>query len=313
MFDWCDVAVCLNVTYEHIGEYGIDTLEDMVGLKRSIMERARRAVVLNADYSTTRSMLPFSATARVYLVSLESEVRVIRRLAGGSAYACVLEEEEGTEWVILYKPEGTRLPVIPVAAIPATLNGEARFNVSNAQHAICACYALGVELETIRRGLESFEASFENTPGRLNIYRELPFTVIMDYAHNPDGMEKLCDFIDKMNVPGRRMLLYASSGNRTDHEIAQHALSAIGHFDHYICRGYSKLRGRKPGEVPAMMKAALLDAGVAEECITLIASSEDGPRHILGMALPGDLVVLSPSTSEMDTMWQEIVSFKPKF
>lgn len=313
MYDWSDVAVCLNVTYDHIGEYDIDSVEEMVTLKRSVMERARQAVVLNADYSTTRSMLPFSTAINVYLASVESEERVIREFAGESSFACVLEEKDGTEWITLYAPDGFRSPVIPVAAIPATLNGAARFNISNAQHAICACHALGVEFEVIRQGLKSFEASFENTPGRLNIYRELPFTVIMDYAHNPDGMGKLCDFIEKLDVPGRRILLYASSDNRTDHEIAQHTRSAMGHFDHFICRAYIGSCGRKPGEVPALMKATLLDAGVVEDRITLVTNPEDGARQILGMARPGDLVVLLASTIEMETMWQEIVSFKPKY
>jgi UDP-N-acetylmuramyl tripeptide synthase len=313
MYDWSDVAVCLNVTYDHIGEYDIDTVEEMVTLKRSVMERARQAVVLNADYSTTRSMLPFPDEISVYLASVESEERVIREFAGEPSFACVLEEEEGKEWITLYEPGGSRSPVIPVAAIPATLNGAARFNISNAQHAICACHALGVEFEVIRQGLATFEASFENTPGRLNIYQELPFTVIFDFAHNLDGMAKLCAFTDQMDVQGRRILLCNIGGNRTDQEIAQITRLARDHFDHFACRSYLKLHGREPGEVPALIRSALLEAGVTEDCITLVRNPEDGARQALGIARPGDLVVLSPQADEITTMWQEIVSFEPKY
>jgi UDP-N-acetylmuramyl tripeptide synthase len=313
MYDWSDVAVCLNVTHDHIGEYDIDTVEEMVTLKRSVMERARQAVVLNADYSTTRSMLPFSTAISVYLASVESEERVIREFAGESSFACVLEEEDGKEWITLYEPDGFRSAVIPVAAIPATLNGAARFNISNAQHAICACHALGVELEVIRQGLATFEASFENTPGRLNIYQELPFTVIFDFAHNLDGMAKLCAFTDQMEVPGRRILLCSLAGNRTDHEIAQFTRMAMKHFDHFACRSYGKPGGRKPGEVPALMMSTLLEAGVTEDCITLVKNPEDGAHQALDIARPGDMVVLSPAANEIATMWQEIVSFEPKY
>ncbi len=257
MFDWCDVAVCLNVTEDHIGEHGIDTLQQMTLLKRSIVARARRAVVLNADYTTCRDMLPFAAGIQVYLASVESAVAVIRDWAGQSSFACVLEEDEGTDWIVMYEPGGKRCPVMAVAAIPATLDGLARFNISNAQHAICACHALGVGFDVMRKALSTFEASFENTPGRLNIYRELPFTVVMDYAHNPDGMEKLCACLDQLDVPGRRILLYAGAGNRTDEEVAKFACSAVGHFDHFVCRSYPGLRGRQPGEIPALMNAAL--------------------------------------------------------
>jgi len=313
MFDWCDVAVCLNVTYDHIGEFGIDTVEEMVTLKRSVMERAHQAVVLNADYSTTRSMLPFSAAINVYLASVESDERVIRELAGGAAFACVLEVEDGEEWITMYEPGGFRSPVTPVAAIPATLNGAARFNISNAQHAICACHALGLDLEVIRQGLGDFEACYENTPGRLNIYRELPFTVIMDYAHNMDGMEKFCAFTDQMDVPGRRILLCSRGGNRTNQEISEFTRLAMGHFDHFACRSYIELYGREPDEVSALMKSTLLEAGVTEDCITVVTNPEDGARQVLDMARPGDLVVLSPSTKEVETMWQELVSFKSQY
>ena len=313
MFDWCDVAVCLNVTYDHIGQYDIDSVEEMATLKRSVMERAHQAVVLNADYSTTRGMLPFSSEISVYLASVESEEQVIRKFAGGSCFACVLEQQDGREWITLYEPDGFRSAVIPVAAIPATLNGAARFNISNAQHAICACHALGVEYEVMRQGLATFEASFENTPGRLNIYQELPFTVILDFAHNLDGLEKLCAFTNQMDVPGRRILLCSRGGDRTDQEIAQFTRFAMDHFDHFACRSYVPLHGREPGEVAALMRSTLLEAGVTEDHITFVKNPKDGARQALDIARPGDLVVLSPRVDEIATMWQEIVSFEPKY
>lgn len=311
MFDWCDVGVCLNVTADHIGEYGIDTLQQMTVLKRSILARARRAVVLNADYTTCRDMLPFAAGIQVYLAAVEATVAMIRDGASQPSFACVLEEQAGTDWIIVYEPDGKRWPVMPASAIPATLDGLARFNISNAQHAICACHALGVGFAVMRKALSTFDASFENTPGRLNIYRELPFLVVMDYAHNPDGMEKLCACIDQMDVPGRRILLYAVSGNRSDQEVANAARSAVGHFDHFFCRSYPGLRGRQPGEIPALMNTALLHAGVPSEQITLVSEAEQGALQALSLARAGDVVVLCPGSTEVDKMWQQIISFRP--
>jgi len=313
MFDWCDVAVCTNVTEDHIGEYGIDTLEQMTALKRSILERARRAVVLNADYATCREMLPFAEGLDVYLTSLHSTMETIRDQAGGMVFICVLEEETGEDWLILYEPGGSRLPVMPVAGIPATLQGAARFNVSNSQHAICACHGLGLGLDVIRQGLGTFENSFENTPGRLNIYRQLPFTVIMDYAHNLDGLQKLCEFVDRLNISGRKLLLYALSGNRLDQEVMAGARAPVGHFDHFFCRSYPTLRGREPGEIPALMKASLLDAGVPERQITTVAKSEDGVLQTMRSAHPGDLVVLTVGADEEREMWRKICSFQPEW
>jgi cyanophycin synthetase len=225
----------------------------------------------------------------------------------------VLEKEDDEEWIILYEPGGARVPVTPVAAIPATMAGAARLNISNAQHAICACHALGIRLDAMREGLSTFDANFENNPGRLNIYHQLPFTVMLDFAHNPDGMEKLCVVVDQMKVPGRKILAYAAAVDLSDDFVKAFACSPIGHFDYFVCRNYPDLEGRMPDEIPSLMKAALLDAGVPEERITLEIETESGAQGTLRMARPGDLVVFSPGTDEIEPMWREIVSFQPAF
>jgi cyanophycin synthetase len=201
---------------------------------------------------------------------------------------------------------------MPVTAIPATLDGAARFNISNAQHAICACHAHGVDLEIMRQGLSGFDACFENTPGRMNIYRELPFTVIMDYVHNMDGWEKFCAFTDQMDVPGRRGLLLSLGLHRTDQEVADYTRLVKKHFDYFVCRYYSHREGREPHELPPLIRAILLEEGVQDDRITIVENPEDGVRTILELAQPGDLVVLMPATMEIDDMWQELISFEPR-
>jgi cyanophycin synthetase len=311
MFDWCDVGVCLNVTADHLGEFGVHTLEDMTTIKRSIVARARRAVVLNADYPTCVSMLPFAAGVSVYLAAVESSLETVRSLAGEPVHACVREQDNGVDSIVLYEPDGNRVPLMPVTDIPATMGGAAGFNINNAQHAVCACHALGVGIETIREGLAGFDASFENNPGRLNIHRGLPFTVIMDYAHNPDGMKKLGEFIERLDVPGRRILMYAVTGNRTNLEVTAFTRTPIGLFDHFVCRSYPQLRGREPGEIPALMKTALLEAGVPEERITVVKDPEDASRQALNLARPGDLVVLAVGAGEFERLWNKITCFEP--
>jgi cyanophycin synthetase len=315
MFDWCDVGICLNVTADHLGEFGVHTLQQMAEIKRSILQRARRAIVLNADYSSCRDMLPFAPGIPVYFVALEFSVEWLRELAADKstaiAWYCVIELQNGREWIVLYDPAGQRLPLIAVADIPAAMDGAARFNVSNAQHALCACLALGVDLAVIRTVLGSFSNSHEDNPGRVNIYRGLPFTVIMDYAHNPDGILKLGEFVRHLDVPGRKILLYAATGNRSDEFVCAHARSAIPWFDHFVCRSYPGKRGDERPQTRVMMKTALLEAGVPEDRITVVDVATDGPFQAMSLARRGDLVVICPGGEEMDSMWQTIKSFQP--
>jgi cyanophycin synthetase len=80
-FDYCDVAVCLNVTRDHLEDCGIDTIEQMATLKRAIASRARGAVVLNADNPRCLAMAPFPATRRLCLVSTERSIQPLQFLA----------------------------------------------------------------------------------------------------------------------------------------------------------------------------------------------------------------------------------------
>jgi UDP-N-acetylmuramyl tripeptide synthase len=313
MFDHCEVGVCLNVTEDHIGEFDIDSLAAMVEIKRSILERATEGVVLNADYATCLGMLPFAPGVRVCLCSLTQPAPELLDRAGPGGAACVIERDgtagNGAEWLVWYE-DGGRLPVLAVADFPAALGGAARFNLSNAQHAVAAARLMGFEVETIARGLRSFDASFETNPGRLNVYGGHPFTVIMDYAHNPDGMEQLLDCVDRLGVTGRRILLYAGTGNRSDAEVVRHTLFPLGRVDHYVVRRYpGKLRGRGPDEIPRIMLAALREAGVPEERITIAEPPEQGAAIAMRLARPGDLVIVTPGSGEFEAMWEQVRSF----
>ena len=80
------------------------------------------------------------------------------------------------------------IPLLWTHLIPATLEGKALHNVANALAAAAICYARGVSVENIRQGLRTFATSFYLTPGRLNVFDEYAFRVIVDYAHNPAAM-----------------------------------------------------------------------------------------------------------------------------
>ncbi len=170
-FQNCDVAVCLNVTEEHIHEGEIETVEDMALIKRALLERASHAAVLFADDDRCLGMIEHLAADKICLVSLQSgPEQLAGHLSQERACFCVLETVENEEWITLYK-DLLRIPVMPVNQIPATFDGAARFNVSNAMHAIAACYFTGTNIDSIRSALSGFYAGGRFTPGRMNEYR----------------------------------------------------------------------------------------------------------------------------------------------
>ncbi len=299
-FDYCNVAVCLNVTGDHLIKGEIETLEEMTTIKRALLERARDAVVLNADDAQCRSMLPLvnatrlclfsSSQGRDELVSLDVEPEVL----------CYVENHQDEAWVMIHDAGETRA-IMSVASMPCTFAGAARFNLENALAAISACYLAGISQVSIVSAMRLFTMGYENTPGRLNYYENLPFTAVVDYAHNPDGIARLSEFVAALPIKGRRLLMFAGPGDRDDKVIGDMARAAAGKFDHYVCRHYTNTRGRGPEEVPNLLRDALLIAGVPDTSISVELDSKQAIERILDMAEPKDLVVLTVDHKEFET------------
>ena len=108
---------------------------------------------------------------------------------------------------------------------------------------------MDISLEDIRHGLRTFDSTFFQAPGRMNIYDEHPFRVILDYAHNPAAASKRCATLSIVltSMAASASSVLAAPGDRRDEDIRDIAEIASGHFDHYICRCDDNRRGRGDG------------------------------------------------------------------
>lgn len=291
-FRWCDIAICLNVTEDHLGDGNIETVAQMAEIKSALPERARQAVVLNADDLHCIDMLKKVTAKQVCLVSMESDRDQLTTLYGGVlTCCCVLERVDGQQFLVIYQGD-LRLPVMAVNSIPASFGGTARFNVSNAMHAVSASFLSGVDIETIQTAMSSFRASYETTPGRLNCFDELPFRIIMDFAHNPDGMRRICEFVDLQRVSGRKLVAFAATINRTDEVIRQMGRSIAGHFDFYFCKEHLRKDRNQYRTVAHLLEQGLIESGVASDQIAVKYHGKDVIFEILDFCEPGDLLVM---------------------
>jgi cyanophycin synthetase len=297
-FDTCNVAVCLNVTEEHLIEGEIESLEEMAQIKRALPERASDAAVLFADDQHCISMRDFLSAKKICLVSLCSSARQLRaQFEDKAAYMCVLETIEGADWLTIHDRQ-KRLPVIPVNQVPATFDGAARFNVSNAMHAAAASYLAGTEIESIRSALSKFKAGTELTPGRMNVFDDLPFKIIIDYAHSPDSVKKVCEFVDKQDVSGRKLIAFSGSTERVDLQNRHVASEIAGHFDFYFCKDYQGPDQVERGFIAPFMQQVLIEEGVPEANTTVLTYGKEVIFNILDACEPGDLLVMLLGTFE---------------
>ncbi len=302
----CDVGAVLNVQSDHLGMRGIDTLEQLAEVKRIIAEIATDTAVLNADDVNCLKMADYTKAEHLCYVTLNIGHGLVREHIRAGGRAVVLEKGINGEMITIFD-NGAHIPLLWSHLIPATLEGKAIHNVQNAMFAAALAYSMGKSLEDIRHGLRTFNTTFFQAPGRMNVYDEHPFRVILDYAHNPDGIKNLSELASKLEVRGKRIVVITGPGDRRDEDLDAIARAAAGHFDHYICKADDSRRGRSHDEVPKRISAELIKSGISEDNIEIIADEVDAIETALSMAESDDLVMIFGDA--ITRCWKQIINF----
>ncbi len=286
-----DVAVVTNISADHFGEYGIDTLDDIAEAKLAVARPLgpRGTLVLNADDEVLMRHRPRQA-CRIGLFSLRADGSAVEGWVGQGARTCVLEQ---AELVLRDASQAYRLG--PVADMPLAVGGAADYNIANLAAAALAAWALGVDAQVIRTVVREFGRLPQDNPGRFERWTIGGVEIVMDYAHNPDGLARLlrvCATLAKKG--GRLFLLLGQAGNRTDADIRDLARVAASFAPDRIAIKElpDMLRGRAPGDVPALLQAALLEAGTPAVRLGFHPDEEDAARRLVEGAQAGDVVVL---------------------
>ena len=302
-----NVSACLNVSADHLGLRGIDTVEQLAEVKRVVVEIAQDVAVLNADDPLCLKMADYTEATQLCYVTMNHSHSLVKEHIRANGLAVVLEQGMNGHMIALYDSNGHHIPVVWTHLIPATLEGRALHNVQNAMFAVALAHGLGIDMENIRHGLRTFDTTFFQSPGRMNIYDEHPFKVILDYAHNPAAVKAICQLVERLDIEGRKIIVLAAPGDRRDEYIAETANVTAGHFDHYICREDDHRRGRASGEIPEMIAAALRESGVNDDNIEIIPDEQQATQAALDLASTGDLVLLL--ADKIKRSWKQVVHF----
>lgn len=301
-----DVAACLNVSADHIGLGGIETVEQLAVVKRVVIESATKAVVLNADDINCLKMADYADVDSIFYVTVNPSHSLVKEHIKAGGKAIVLEPGMSGDMLTMYD-NGLHMPVLWSHLIPATLEGKAIHNVQNAMFATAMAYSFDVDLDDIRHGLRTFDTSYFQAPGRMNVFDEHPFKVILDYGHNPAAMNAMAGLADRLDVKGKRIVVVSIPGDRRDVDVVDAARTIAGRFDHFICKADDNRRKRAHDEIPNLFKAALMSHGVSEDQISVIPDEEDAVAASLELAKSGDLVIIFGDNSAR--CWKQIIYF----
>ncbi|MCR4397587.1 MAG: cyanophycin synthetase [Firmicutes bacterium] len=286
-FDRCDVGVLTNISDDHIGQDGIESLDELARVKSVVLDAIDPGgwAVLNADDPISLSMME-RCRCNIILFSMSGENLLVKRhtVAGGAAV--VLKKG-----LVTLTKGGSEQRILQARCIPASLRGRARFNIENALAATAACIALGVPTATIRDALKSFGSDADN-PGRLDLFSVGGVKVIVDYAHNVSALRRAAETIRALHVEGRVIGVVTSPGDRRDDAIINLGRTVASGFDFIIIKEDKDLRGRKPGEVASLIGRGVIEAGRRMSDVEVILDEEEAVKAAVEMARPGDLVVV---------------------
>ena len=303
----CDVGACLNVTEDHLGLRGIETIDQLAEVKRVVIEVATDTAVLNADDVRCLKMADHSAAEHLCYITMNPNHTLVKEHIQSGGRAVVLEKGINGDMITFYE-NGAQIPLLWTHLMPSTLEGKAMHNVQNGMFAAAIAYSLGKSLEDISQGLRTFTSTFFQAPGRMNVFDEHPFKVILDFAHNRAAVQSVCDFTSRLETNGRKIAVIAAPGDRRDEDIRQIAEIASEHFDHFICRADDNRRGRGHNELPNMLRETLISKGVSEDCIEVIADEEPAVDRALALAEEGDLLLILGD--DITRCWKQIIYFE---
>ena len=284
-----DVSVVTNVSADHLGLQGIDTVDQLAEVKAVVPRITRKGgwAVLNADDPRVYAMRGV-VQAQPWVFSRDPDSPAIREtLSDGGRATTVIDG-----WVCVLQPGRDPDPLVELVDVPMTLAGLSRFNVENSLAAASAALAVGIPRDVVVEGMRTFLPDAEHNPGRMNFFSIGEVTVVVDLAHNEAGLEALIEIMNGVRRPGSRLLLgLGVVGDRQDDLIEKLAeigardtdVVAIGHKERY-------LRGRTVEELDALLRAGAERVGVTG--IPAYDTEVACLSALVGQALPGDVVGL---------------------
>lgn len=295
-FDYCDVAIILNVSADHLGLDGVDTVRQMAQVKGVVARSARHAVVLNADDPLCVDMASgLRPNVEVVYFALTEQNPVVQThlsqggrcvlLVGGHVMACHLDK---------------RQRLLHIDELAVTLQGRARHNVSNVLAAVAALVAQGgCSPSTITKGIESFTCSTEKNPLRMNVFHIQGVTVILDYAHNLDAYRSVLATSHALQC--RRIVgVITAPGDRLTKHLAQIAAVCARELDEIVVYEVTENRGRKAGEVMEILRHSALVAASPSTPVHAVRGAQQAVLFGFERCAPGDLLLVGGATSLSD-------------
>lgn len=287
-YDLADVGIITNITEDHLGLDGINTIEDLALVKSLVVEAVKDEgyAVINGDNKISLGVVD-RIKSKLIIFSKDPDNPIIKENIIKGGIGVYLKDG-----VIYMQKSGDCIKIVSVKNIPITLRGKVRFNVENCLAAVAALLAVNVAPKAICKGLCSFYCDEEGNPGRFNIFNIGGVSIILDYGHNKDGYRAVTEALKDMKHK-RLVGIIGVPGDRLDSDILEVGRIAGESFDYIYIKEDDDKRGRKQWEVAELLKKGVLDSGcIDEKNVEILANERDSLIKALDNARYGDIIMV---------------------
>ena len=284
-----DAALITNVASDHLGQYGINNVDDLAKVKFIVAKALddKGVLVVNADNDLVVKYAPLTGKTLCWF-SVDEQNPLIQQQIKNADKAVFVREGQ-----LVYHDNGVFEELALINEVPMTFNGTAKHNIQNALGVIGLCKALNLPINAITKGLTTFGSNTEDNPGRGNVYTVNGCKVIVDFAHNEHSMRAVVDMV-KSIAANNRIAMFSHAGDRSDQDIERltQAIIELG-AEHYIAAELENyLRGRELGDVFTVIEKTLSQKNIKEDSIHKMDNPLEGAKKALLLAQPGDVIVL---------------------
>ncbi len=286
-YDLADVGIITNISDDHLGLDGVNTLEDLAFVKALVVEaiKPNGHAVLNADDKMTEDIAR-KVDANLILFSRNRSNAFLARHIGQGGMAVVVEDD-----MLCWYQNMTKAEIMEICEIPITFQGKALCNIENSLAAAAGLLALGVAERTVKLGLMSFRPDPIANAGRFNFFDMGDFQILLDYGHNISGYQSVVQLINSMDA-ARLIGVIGMPGDRMDKSIFEVGKISGQTFSELYIKEDKDLRGRIPGEVASILYHGAVSGGAGKDDIKIIMSEVDALQNAINNAKTGDLIVM---------------------
>jgi cyanophycin synthetase len=287
----CSAALVTNISDDHLGDYGILDCDGMAAAKGVVYGLVADAGyrVINVDDERVRRVGLRTASSGVIAFSVRGRSAVSAYLNEG--HPCIFYEDMR----ICFEHKALVKDVIDVTEMPLARNGAALHNVSNAMGAIGLAWSVGASFASIRTALSQFGARWSDNPGRGQWTHVDGVHILMDFGHNPHGIDAVLRMAKGVLEPNQRMsVCIAQAGDRSDDDLVSLAETVAGFEpDRVVVRDLPEIyrRGRMAEDIAQILTQSLARSGVQRDSIVHATGEVAALESSLLWANPGDLVI----------------------